>query len=194
MMLGMVRVVSFALLLLAACGSSAPTPVAPPASSPPPVTPATPDPADASSAPQLFTLAQLRDGNPAGRVIELRIEMDGKPAMIERMEFTASDATSATIHSITRDDAGAVLADETGTATWTELHGHGRFPAAATTIEDGVSITVPAGTFTTRLYTVTADGATRRFWFATTLPGPPVQFTTEQGGKVVMRAQMLRAR
>src|SRR5690606_15493940 len=148
----------------------------------------------AEHAPMLFTVEQLRAGNPQGRVVELRMEAAGKPVTIEHWEFTAVDADTATIHAITRDESGKVLADETGTSTWQELHQHGTFPAAATTVEDNVSLTVPAGTFTTRLYTVTAGDTIRRFWFAADLPGPPVQFTTEQAGKEVFRAQMLRAR
>jgi hypothetical protein len=173
-------------LILFACGGA---PAAPP----------TPK-ADGSAAPttgfapMLFTVEQLRAGNAKGRRIELRIEADGKPATIEDWEFTAVDDTGATIHAITRDDAGTVLADNTATTTWAELHTHGQFPAATTTIEDNVSITVPAGTFKARLYTVTRDGATWRFWFATDLPGPPVQLTSDKDGKVVMRASMLRAR
>ena len=95
---------------------------------------------------------------------------------------------------MTRDVAGAVIAEAVGRSTWAELHAHGAFPAAATTVEDGVALTVPAGDFTTRLYVVTDGASTRRFWFAVDLPGPPVQFTTEQGGVEVLRVQMLRAR
>ena len=145
-------------------------------------------------APQLFTVEQLRAGIPQGRIIELRMELDGKPTTIEHWEFTAVDAEQATIHSITRDEAGNMLADQTGSSKWAELHKHGQFAAAATTIEDNVEITVPAGTFKTRLYTVKRGDAIARFWFAAELPGPPVQFTTEKAGKVVMRAQMLRAK
>jgi len=170
-------------LVVAACSHSTPSP---------PVKPAQPGPD--GIAPQLFTVEQLRAGNPQGRIIELRMEADGKPTTIEHWEFSAVTADAATIHSISRDEAGTVLADETGTSTWEDLHEHGQFPAAATTIEDNVELTVPAGTFTTRLYTVKDGDATRRFWFAADLPGPPVQFTTEQGGKTVQRAQMLRAR
>jgi hypothetical protein len=173
-------------LALVACSHAAPPPAKPAA--------APTSPADGEIAPQLFTVEQLRAGNPQGRVIELRMEAEGKPTMTEHWEFTAVDAQTATIHAITRDESGAVVADETGTSKWTELHKHAHFPAAATTIQDNVQVTVPAGTFTTRLYTVKAGDATRQFWFAPELPGPPVQFTTEQGGKVVMRAQMLRAR
>ena len=171
-------------LVLAACGHSAP----------PPPAPAQPTSAAPAHAPQLFTLEQLRAGNPAGRVLELRIEVAGAPTTIQHWEFTKADATGATIHSVTRDEAGAIVADETGTSTWEELHAHGQFPSAATTIQDGVSITVPAGTFTTRVYTVKDQGVTQTVWFAVDLPGPPVQFTTEKDGKVVMRAVMLRAR
>ena len=142
----------------------------------------------------LFTQEQLRAGNPSGRVIELRIEVEGKPTTIEHWEFTNADANGVTIRSISRDEAGTTIADETGTSAWAELHSHAKFPAATTTFEDNVSVTVPAGTFVTRVYTVKADGATRRFWFAADMPGPPVQFTTERDGKVVMRAVMVRAR
>ena len=155
---------------------------------------ATPTAATPAHAPQLFTVEQLRAGNPRGRVIELRMQSAGKPTTIERWEFTAVDSDTATIHSVTRDEAGAVLADDVGTSTWTALHDHGKFPAAATTIEDRVTLEVPAGTFVTRLYTVKAGDAIRRFWFAVDLPGPPVKFTTEQNGTVVFTAEMLRAR
>lgn len=145
------------------------------------------------TAPRLFTVAQLRDGTPQGRIVELRIEAAGQPTVIDHWEFTAVDEAGATIRSVTRDEAGAVIAEDVGRSTWAELHAHGAFPAAATTIEDGVTITVPAGEFTTRLYTVTDGDRTRRFWFAVALPGPPVQFTTEEGGAEVLRVQMLRA-
>jgi hypothetical protein len=157
-------------------------------------TPVPPAQREPGVAPRLFTLEQLRGGVTVGRIIELRMEAAGKPATIEHWEVTAADAEGATIHAITRDEAGTVIADETGTSKWTELHDHAKFPAASTTIEDGVVLTVPAGTFTTRLYTVRADATTSRFWFAADLPGPPVQFTTEQAGQVAFRGVMLRAR
>jgi hypothetical protein len=171
--------------LIAACSHSAQ-----PAAKP------TPEPKAAASdiAPQLFTVEQLRAGIPQGRTLEFNIEVDGKPTTFERWEFIAVDSDRATIHALTLDDTGKVIADENGTSTWVELHSHAQFPAAATTFEDNVSVTVPAGTFTTRLYTVKVGDTTRRFWFAPDLPGPPVQFTTEQAGKVIMRTQMRRAR
>lgn len=171
---------------LVACSHAAPPPAKP---APPPPTEAT-----AEIAPVLFTLEQLRAGNPQGRVIELRIEAEGKPTVTEHWEFTAVDAEHATIHAITRDEAGTVLADETGTERWEVLLQHGQFPAAVTTYQDNVEVTVPAGTFTTRLYTVRSGDTTRQFWFAADQPGPPVQFTTEKAGKVVQRARMLRVR
>jgi len=145
-------------------------------------------------APQLFTVEQLREACFVGRVIEYRMAAEGKPTTIEHWEFVAADDQEATIHSITRDEAGKVLEDTTAKASWDELYKHGQFPAAATSIEDGVPLTVAAGEFQTRLYTVTDGDTVRRFWFATTLPGPPVQFTTERGGTEVQRAEMLRAK
>ena len=169
------------------------------ASTPPPKPAPKPEAAPAAQAqsefaPMLFTLEQLRAGNPQGRTIEFRFEAEGKPTTIQHWEFAKVDAQQATIHSVTRDEAGKILGDDTGSSTWEELLKHGQFPATTTKIEDGVSVTVPAGTFKTRLYTVTDDGAVRRFWFSVEYPGPPVQFTTEQAGKTVLRAQMLRVK
>lgn len=142
----------------------------------------------------LFTVEQLRAGCPQGRKIELRIEMAGKPAIIEDWEFTKVDKLSATIHSVTHDEAGDPISEETSTSKWSDLYEHGKFPAATTTVEDKVPLSIPAGEFTTRLYTVRDGATTKQFWFATDLPGPPVQFTTEKDGAVVMRATMLRAK
>ncbi len=184
-----------AVAFAAACGgrpaTTTTTPAAPP-SPPPTATPTTSGIATAI-APVLFTASQLRDGNPQGRVIEFQRDTDGT-VQTEHWEFTHVDDRTATIHAITRDADGKVLDDATGTSTWDELAVHGQFPAASTTITDNVEITVPAGTFVTRLYEVTANDTIRRFWFAVDLPGPPVQYTTERGGKTVMRTQMLRAR
>jgi hypothetical protein len=174
--------------LLVACGAT---------TTPTPTTPIPTAPAAAQApdiAPQLFTVEQLREGCPQGRTIEFRIAVDGKPTTIEHWEFTVVSASEATIHAVTRDESGAVLDDETGSSTWDDLHHHGQFPAASTTFEDNVRVTVPAGNFTTRLYVVTRDGVTQRFWFAPDLPGPPVLFTTERDGKVLMHSEMLRAR
>ena len=177
-----------ALLVLVACGGAAKEKTQTPAA------PQAPEAPEADSAPMMFTVDQLRAGNPQGRVIELRMEAEGKPTVTQHWTFTKVDGETATIHSITKDASGNVIADETGTSKWTELHEHGKFPAAATTVEDNVEITVPAGTFKTRLYTVKRGDAIARFWFATEAPGPPVQFSTEQGGKIIQRAQMLRVR
>ncbi len=184
-------------MLLAACGGKAPNK----AQSPSPEE-ALEKTAETSSeapegpdhAPPLFTLAQLRDGNPRGRVIELHIEDEGKPTTIERWELTVVDAESATIRAVTRDEAGVTVSDTTARTTWSELLSHSLFPADATTVEDNVSVTVPAGTFVTRLYTVTLADKVRRFWFSVEHPGPPVQLTTERGGTLEMRVRMLRVR
>ncbi|HEY4060107.1 MAG TPA: hypothetical protein VGM39_26010 [Kofleriaceae bacterium] len=145
-------------------------------------------------APMLFTVDQLRAGCPQGRKIELRIEMAGKPAVVEDWEFIKVDKVGATIHSVTHGEDGEPISEETSTSKWTDLHQHAKFPAATTTIDDKVELTIPAGTYTTRLYTVTDGATTKRFWFAVDLPGPPVQFSTETNGTLVMRAMMVRAK
>lgn len=173
---------SLVLALLVACGGKTSTPA------PAPAQVAQPEYL------QMFGVEELRAGCPQGRVIEIRVEENGKPTHIERMEFVSVDAETATVHATSRDEAGTILSDQTGKARWDELAMHGRFPAKSTATEDNVSITVPAGTFTTRAFHVDAGATKRTLWFSTTLPGPPVKFTTEEGGVVVMTATMLRAK
>jgi len=118
---------ALAMSFVAACASSTATK----ATATPPIM------ADGSFAPRLFTVAELRDGMPRGRVIELRMQIEGKPTTVDHWEVTAADAEGATIHSVTRDAAGQITADETGTSKWTELHDHAKFLAASTRIADG---------------------------------------------------------
>jgi len=166
--------------------------VAPEVAVPEPVAPAPVVPAD-PMAPRPFTVEQLRAAFPVGTKLRFRIEAEGKPAIEERWEVVAADAVGCTIASKVHDAAsGEVVEDEGGAvSTWAELVEHAAFPVALTKIEDG-SVTVPAGTFETRRYTVSdLDGTVRVFDFAPSLPGPPVKLTATRDGAVALSMTLL---
>lgn len=183
------------LVCLAACApktapapapAPAPTPAAAPAAAPAPAAPAE------ALAPRLFDAAALRDGFALGTKLRLRMEADGR-AVEERWEVVGHTADGCTIASSAYDpDTGALLEDQgQGTSTWTELESHASFPASRTAVADD-TITVPAGTFETRRYTVSEpDGAVAVYHFAKTLPGPPVSLVITQGGATVRSMVLL---
>ena len=173
------------LALLLACGPKAA----------PPVSPVNPSAALApETLPTPYTAEQIRDAMPVGTVIRLKMEVSGQPLTEQRWTVTAADAEGCTIHSEVLDaGTGALLVDEGSDASrWDELRDHAAFPAAHTTQAEG-EITVPAGTFATRIYHVSApDAPSRHFWFSPDLPGPPVQMTVlAPDGAELMRMSLI---
>jgi hypothetical protein len=51
-------------------------------------------------------------------------------------------------------------------------------------------ITLPVGTFDSMRYVVTKNDEVKTYWFARTLPGPPVKVEVTKGGKTVMTMTM----
>jgi hypothetical protein len=144
----------------------------------------------AEAAPYPFTVLQIRAGCAPGRTIEYRVEKFGEPARTERWSFAEMDPETAKITTTTFDTDGKQVGPPVvETTKWTELHEHARFPFAATTI-DAEPITLPAGTFETMRYVVTVGDVVKTFWFARSLPGPPVRLEVSQGGKPVMLMTM----
>lgn len=173
---------AFVFSLLAACGPAA-------VEAPPPPPPAAP-----AVAPIPYTVDQLREGCPAGRVIVFRMEMAGKPAVRRAMRFVAVTPEGADVETTVVDDTGAPLkAPSREHASWEELRKHGAFPQDRTTIAED-TVTTPAGTFACSVYTVRGEGdEVKRFWFAKTMPGPPVLFFTEKGGARAMTSTLVAA-
>jgi hypothetical protein len=124
------------------------------------------------------------------------VETAGQPPVEQRWVWTAADAEGCEIAATLHDADGRLVKDEgAGRSAWTELMGHARFPAAKTERADA-TITVPAGTFDTWLFTVrdtAEDGGpmVTRYHFAKSMPGPPVQLTMERSGVEVLRMTML---
>ena len=158
-----------------ACGG-APTPVAPASAEPP--------------SPYPYSVYDIRAGCPLGRVIEYRIEKAGAPARVERWAFTPLDNDTVKITTTAFDAEGkSVGAPTTESAKWTELHEHARFPQSATQISNE-SLALPAGTFDVMKYVVTKGPEVKTYWFARSLPGPPVKVEVVKDGKTVMTMTM----
>jgi hypothetical protein len=91
------------------------------------------------------------------------------------------------------DESGAELSSEAPAhATWDELRQHALFPAASVRMHDE-QITVPAGSYACVVYTVSdaAEGTVTTFYFARDLPGAPVLFYQEAGGRRVSTTTLL---
>jgi hypothetical protein len=168
-------------LSLAACGSSAPAATDPSSVAERPAT------AEVEMAPTPYTADQIRDATRPGRTYRFRDETDGEPVRIREIVFQTADAGGADIATRMLDESGTEISSEPAShATWEELRRHAQFPATAVHMHDE-AITVPAGTFACVVYTVTdeAEGTVTTFYFARDLPGAPVLFYQDAGGRRV---------
>jgi len=123
-----------------------------------------------------------------GRTLEYRIEKAGSPAEVERWTFAPVDDDTVRITTTKFDAVGNQVGEPSSDpAKWTELHEHGHFKHAVTTITNE-SITVPAGTFDAMKYVVTnpLGDDVKTIWFARSLPGPPVKLEVTKRGKSVL--------
>jgi hypothetical protein len=173
-------------LFATACGPSAPAST--PAASKPPATTA----ADTTAPP--FDAAALRDAFKVGLTLRYQITQEGT-TRVEQWQVTAADAETCTMNVKIFNADGSSMIEDTGdhSSKWTELEGHGKFPAARTTRTDS-SIDVPAGHFDTWLFVVTpasSTESTKTMHFARNLPGPPVWLEFKQGDLVVNQMQLL---
>jgi hypothetical protein len=146
-------------------------------------------PADVA-APYPYSVYQIRAGCPYGRSIEYRIEKAGETPIVERWSFAPVDGETVNVTTETFDAVGnSAGPPKTESAKWAALHEHARFPQSATTIQDE-TLSLPAGTFDCMRYTVTKGDVVRTYWFARSLPGPPVKLEITKGGTTVMTMTM----
>ncbi|MDJ0976591.1 MAG: hypothetical protein QNJ98_19195 [Planctomycetota bacterium] len=147
-------------------------------------------------APTPYTAAQIRDGSPTGRETRFRLEAAGAPKMVQVFRFHDSDAEGTVLEVEVLDGEGNVLsaARRMPKQPWTALQSHASFPADQTDITEE-SLETAGGTFDCFLYTVTrsGDGPKRvdRFWFAKTLPGPPVLMRSTVDDEVVTTMELV---
>lgn len=142
-----------------------------------------------------FTARELHDALPSGARMVLSITEPGKPAVERR--FTFLDPTDATTTLVTEvwSEGAQLGAPERETVAWADLVEHAAFPAAWTTRKEA-AVDTPLGHFDAWEYTVLkvgddGVGVRSHYWFARTLPGPPVLLVVEREGVEMMRMTMV---
>jgi hypothetical protein len=148
-------------------------------------------------APTPFSAAQIRD-NCAGRTVKLRQEVTGKPVVFVVFEFRQGDAEHADLDAYNLDKDGKLIGEKhSSKPKWTELQAHASFPAANTKLVSETK-TTPLGTLDCWHYTVTTKKEDKtqvdKYWFAKTLPGPPVMLTQTLDGKTVLKMTMIESK
>ena len=147
-------------------------------------------------APTPFSAAEIRTGCPRNRKIVFQVETFGQAVSFQTLTFVSVYEEKVVFESITTGmDGKRIGSKRMTTGTWQDLQAHASFPQARTTIQKE-SYTVPAGTFDCWRYEVTQakDGKTdiQRYWFALTLPGPPICVEETVDGKVAYKMTMLK--
>lgn len=147
-------------------------------------------------APTPYTADQIRVGCPVGRLSKFRMEAEGAPQMIQVMYFVENDVTGAVLEVSVTDAKGNTLSapKRTPKSPWPVFQSHASFPADQTTISEE-TIETEGGSFACLLYTVTRSEADPKavdeYWFAKTLPGPPVLMRKRVDGEILVKMELL---
>jgi hypothetical protein len=149
-------------------------------------------------APTPFSADEIRRGCPDGRTTRYKIEANNRPTVYQQSTFFNSTAEGTSFRAWQENEQGQPMGDPMeSSATWKELQAHASFPETSTSISVE-SYTTPAGTFDCWLYVVTTEKDNQRhvdrFWFARSLPGPPLCYEKAVNGKMAYRMTMIRAR
>ncbi len=153
--------------------------------------PATPQAGEATASTP-YTADEIRESSRTGRRYEWNVEVPGKPREVRVLTFIRVNKGGAEVENVTLDATGHMVGEPVrGSATWQELRDHAAFPASRVAVTEE-SITVPAGTYPCKLYTVTEGAKVSRFWFANTMPGPPVKLAITEGGAAKEQRELFR--
>lgn len=130
-----------------------------------------------------------------GRRYVFDVEAQGEAPRQQMVTFTEVNDDGLESQSVVRDERGAELKPPKKIkATWEELRKHAEFPREAVTLGEEM-VALPAGIFDCVVYTVRkgegpADEISR-FYFAKSLPGAPVFFTTDKAGVRVFTQKLV---
>lgn len=142
-------------------------------------------------APTPFTANDIRAASPVGRTIRTLVERVGAEPYIRVHRYVSVDDEGAWLESARFTTDGAALDDpETGRSTWADLQAHAAFPVEETTIRPEL-IETPIGPLDCLRYTVTDGSTVQTFWFARAIPGMPIRYSTEEGGRTTMTVTVI---
>jgi hypothetical protein len=143
------------------------------------------------TAPTPFTPDEIREACPSGRVGVLRVtEADGTTSH-RLYRFLEADADAVRFGGGPCDAAGEPLGPlRDRVCTWVELQEHASYPAAATRIDED-TVDVPAGHLECLRYVVAEGEEVSTFWFARSLPGPPVKVLETVDGRVTQTTELV---
>jgi hypothetical protein len=153
------------------------------------------DPEDPTVLRRPFSAEQIRNEWIVGLTLDIAITgSDG--VSLQRWTVLEVDDLGAQIEYAVLDregqPVGEPLVERTG---WVELRNHATFPAEHSERQT-VRRTTPLGDLDGWLYTVRNPevGTTTEFFFASSLPGAPIQVVTTQGGEIVGELKQLARR
>lgn len=145
--------------------------------------------------PALFDAAALQAGLPVGTVLDYSLTLAGLTPSQERWEIVAATDAGVTIRTTALDASGAPIGPGSEEPhTWTELESHASFPAAFTVVRED-ELRSPLGALPVRIYVVEPPGDEAKadlYYFAPSMPGPPVKMETEADGEIVFTMEMIR--
>lgn len=143
--------------------------------------------------PTPFTAEEIRRGCPVGRVIVLRVEVDGRLPFLRTNRFLECDDEGTLIEcvrtSLEGEPLGHALAKR---SAWLELQGHAAFPADRTEVHP-TTLDSPLGLLECLHYTVFDGDDIDDFWFALDYPGMPVKVVSQQYTAIVSTVTMIRS-
>lgn len=158
-----------------------------------------PAPPEVAAAPELlpapFDAAALYAGLPAGTTFFYTKTLAGAAPSYERWEVIAAAESGLTIRTTILDASGAPQGEPSDEPfTWPNLESHARFPAAFTAVREDELLT-PMGALPVKVYVVEPPGDEAKadiFYFAPSMPGPPVKVESEANGEIVFTMEMIR--
>ncbi|MGW6199513.1 hypothetical protein ACWF0M_25405 [Kribbella sp. NPDC055110] len=140
---------------------------------------------EAGRAPTPFTAAEIRNATRVGKSITRRVESVGAAPYLLISTYVECDDAGVTLERSRRSLDGALLGEpQVMKATWLDLQRHASFAAGDTTIEPE-RLETAIGALDCLRYTVRDGGTDEIFWFATSLPGMPIQQLTRTDGQIV---------
>lgn len=141
-----------------------------------------------------FSTDALRAGMPKGTVFEYRITRPDHPVVLSTWEVVKHGPSEFTFRFSDRREDGSLYAPPREQSQyWVELRNRSAFPEAEYTKTE-TTVRVNGKSTAGWLYEGRGKPAAyvERSWFAKDSPGPPVVFSAQEGGREVMRMELIR--